>query len=175
MRRSKWVAVFLAAFAGVASLGHTVRAQELGAGRIVIVPGDLVNAGLSRAQAAVRNPLDTPTITETAESIAEFDDVQDSLDLDVIAEDVIRQFAVNVIAQIFSVIANDFLTSLGLPALFPTDFLSGMPALVVPDETGEAGETDQQDVRDTEAPDDGAADQDTSDGRGGRNGTRPRG
>ena len=155
------------------SLGSTVWAQQLGAGRIVITPGDMVSDGLGRALSAVRSPFEAPRITETPESITDFDEPEVVIDTDQLLADAVRQFTVNAIAQFFAVIANDFLTRMGLPALFSTDFLSNMPEIVFPDLSGGDGGADPQGSGDPEVPGGGTADPPPS--GGGRNGGRPRG
>ncbi len=176
MRRGKWAVALVAGIAVLASFGGEALGQELGSGRVVITPGDMVGAGLGRAQAAVRNPFAVTPITETAETIGEFDDpadpenVEDPADL---IADAIRQLTVNAMSQVFAIIANDFLTSIGLPALFPTDFLADVPDLSSLDQTD--GSPDGEGAGDTEVPGDGTSDTGTSGGRGGRNGSRPRG
>lgn len=169
----------MAGIAVLASFGGEVLGQELGSGRVVITPGEMVGTGLGRARAAVRDPFAVTPITETAETIGEFDDpadpgnVEDPADL---VADAIRQLTVNALSQVFAIIANDFLTSIGLPALFPTDFLADMPdlsGLAQTDGTDQTdGSPDGEGAGEPDVPDDGTG---TSGGRGGRNGSRPRG
>lgn len=182
MRRAKWAAAWLAGIAFLASFGGEALGQELGNGRVVVTPGDMVSAGLGRAQAAVRDPFSVTPITETAETIGEFDaptdagNVEDPADL---IADAIRQLTVNAISQLFAIIVNDFLTSLGLPGLFPTDFLADVPdlsGLAQADGTDQTdGSPDGEEAGEPAVPDDGTSDTGTSGGRGGRNGSRPRG
>ncbi|MCH7592353.1 MAG: hypothetical protein IH989_06205 [Planctomycetes bacterium] len=181
MRRVKWAVALVAGIAVSASFGGEALGQELGNGRVVITPGDMVGAGLGRAQAAVRDPFAVTPITETAETIGEFDApdpgiVEDPADL---IADAVRQLTVNAMSQLFAIIINDFLTSLGLPALFSTDFLADVPDL---SSLAQADGTDQTDgspggeeAGEPAVPDDGTGDTGTSGGRGGRNGSRPRG
>lgn len=178
MRRTKWVVGLVAGIAVVTSLSPDTLGQALGEGRVLITPGDMVNAGLGRAQAAVRDPFSVTPITETAETIAQFDDPADSGTIenpeDLVA-DAIRQLTVNAISQLFAVIANGFLTSIGLPELFPTEFLADLPdlsGLAPTDGTDQAdGSPDEQENRADEVPDDRAGDTGTSGGRP----PRPRG
>ena len=174
MRRGHGVNGLTIGIAVAVSMGSGALGQEFGAGRIFITPGDMVNAGLGRAQAAVRDPFSTTTITETAETIGNVDDPSNPINLadpsDLLA-DAINQLAVNAISQLLAVFINDFLTQIGLPAFFPTEFvielpdLSGLGSIADPDQSGEG-------TRDAEVPDDSAGDPGTS---GGRNANRPRG
>ena len=178
MRRAKWAVALVAGIAVSASFGGEALGQELGNGRVVITPGDMVGAGLGRAQAAVRDPFAVTPITQTAETIAAFDEPADPGILENpenLVSDAIRQLVVNAITQLFATIANDFLTSIGLPALFPTDFLADVPDLSSLAQADGTDQTDGEEAGDTEVPDDGTSDTGTSGGRGGRNGSRPRG
>ena len=178
MGRAMWAVALVAGIAVSVSFGGEALGQELGNGRVVITPGDMVGAGLGRAQAAVRDPFAVTPITETAETIGEFDDspdpgiVEDPADL---IADAVRQLTVNAMSQLFAIIINDFLTSLGLPALFSTDFLADVPDLSSLAQADGTDQTDGEEAGDTEVPDDGTGDTGTSGGRGGRNGSRPRG
>lgn len=157
----------------MALFGPAVHAQEFGAGRTVITPGNMVSDGMGRAQAAVRDPFATTPITETPESMAEFNEPEVIIDTQQILADAVQQFAVNAIARIFAIIANDFLANLGLPELFPDDLLDDVPVPVLPDLSGDTA--DPQDTTDPNASGDAPDETDTTGGRGGRNGGRPRG
>ena len=181
MRRAKWTAALVAGIAVLASVSPEALGQELGSGRVVITPGNMVGNGLGRALTAVRDPFAVTQITETAETMAAFEEpagpgiIENPEEL---VSDAIRQLIVNAITQLFATIANDFLTSIGLPALFPTNFLADVPdlsSLVPPVGTDRTDESpDEDEAGDTVVPDDGTSDT-GSGGRGGRNGTRPRG
>ena len=153
MRHANGLALALTVLVSLLSFSPSASGQELGQGRIIITPGDMVGAGLASARTAVRAPFALPEITETSESIAAFQNPFSAA---------IKQVLVDQLSELLAFFGNRMLIDAGFPPLFRFDFDILPDAAIVPDGVVDEDMTEPPDGSELTDPTDTTADPDAT-------------